>query len=220
MLNSFFQKLYHKPFIFFLSKEIKNDWKILDVGCGYSSPLRLVKKGSYKVGLDFFEPYILESKKLSIHDEYVLGDARDLPFRTKSFDCALAIEVLEHLTKEDGLKMIKEMERVAKEKIILTTPNGFLATAPGPKDNPKEIHLSGWRVNELKKLGFKVRGLGGLRQLWTIREGQAVLKLRLPILSMLLAGFTEIFVYFFPSLAFRLLLVKDLKENKKESAQL
>lgn len=214
MSKSFLQRLSQKPFVFFLSKELENDWTILDVGCGYSSPLRLIKKGSLKVGLDIYEPYILESKKLAIHDEYVFGDARNLPFESNCFDCAVAIEVLEHLEKQDGLKMIKEMERVAKKKIILTTPNGFLPTAPGPKDNPEERHLSGWTANELKKLGFRVRGLDGLKTLWTIKDGKAVLKLRLPILSMLLAGITELFVYFLPSLAFRLLLVKDLEKNK------
>ena len=42
------------------------------------------------------------------------------------------------------------MERVAREKIILTTPNGFLPTYAGPRDNPEEKHLSGWTYDELK----------------------------------------------------------------------
>ena len=47
---------------------------ILDVGCGYSSPFRSMRLGSYKVGLDFYEPYISKSKTSSIHNDYVLGD--------------------------------------------------------------------------------------------------------------------------------------------------
>jgi len=214
-MKEFFYNIYFKFFTLsplLISREIKNEWTILDVGCGRSSILRLVKKGSYRVGLDFYEPYILESEKSSIHDKYVLGDARVLPFKSNHFDCAVANGVLEHLEKQDGLKMIREMERVAKKKIILTTPNGFLPAYAGPEDNPEERHLSGWTIDELKKLGFKVRGSCGLKTLWTIRNGQAVLKFKPKILSVLLLGITELFVYHFPSLAFELFFVKDLRE--------
>jgi len=90
-----------------LCKEFEDEWKILDVACGRSSALTGVgcKKKIYTVGLDFYEPYISKSKKLSIiHNEYILGDARILTsiFKPKSFDCAIATEVLEHLNNNDG----------------------------------------------------------------------------------------------------------------------
>ena len=127
-----------------LSKDIKDGWTILDVGCGRSSSLMSVEKGSYRVGLDFYAPYIRKSRILSIHDDYVLGDVRALPFKSKSFDCAVATEILEHLDKHDGLIMIKEIERVVKKKILMTTPNGFLPAYGGPDDNPEERHLCGY----------------------------------------------------------------------------
>jgi len=64
-----------------LSKEIEDKWTILDVGCGRISPLQEVEMESYRVGLDIYEPYILKIKKLSVHDNYILGDARKLPFK-------------------------------------------------------------------------------------------------------------------------------------------
>lgn len=118
---------------YLLSNEIDDEWTILDVGCGRFSPLRMVKKDSYKVGIDHYEPYISKSKEQFIHNKYVLGDVRALPFKSNSFDCAIATEVLEHLNKDDGLKMIREMERAAKRKIILTTPNGFLPSIYGSR---------------------------------------------------------------------------------------
>ena len=136
-----------------ISKELHEDWTILDVGCGKRSPLADVKKGRRRVGLDMYEPYIAESRGLGIHDEYVIGDARALSFDSRSFDCVLTTEVLEHLSEADGLKMIKEMERVAKKKIILMTPNGLLPTYAGPKDNPDEIHISGWTYRQIRSLG-------------------------------------------------------------------
>lgn len=198
-----------------LSKKLEDGQTILDVGSGRSSSLMTVEKGSYRVGLDFYEPYIRKSRILSIHDDYVLGDARALPFKSKSFDCAVATEILEHLDKHDGLTMIKEIERVAK-KILMTTPNGFLPTYAGPDDNPEETHLCGYTVAELKKLGFKIYGLSGLKLLWKVEQGQAVVKFKpQTILSTLLIDITELFVYHYPSLAFQLFFIKDVR-NKDE----
>jgi ubiquinone/menaquinone biosynthesis C-methylase UbiE len=199
-----------------LSKEIGDDWAILDVGCGRTSVLRAVHKGYYRVGLDIYRPYILKMRRLSIHDDYVLSDVRALPFKSKSFDCVVATEVLEHLGKKDGSKMLKEIERVARKKILMTTPNGFLSTHPGPDDNPDEAHLSGWTADELKELGFKVYGIRGLKALWSIKDGQAVIWLapkRLPVLSAIIADVTGFFVYKNPHRAFQFFFVKDINTH-------
>lgn len=200
----------HYTLPFSLTKELGNKWTILDIACGYSSSIRSIEEGSYKVGLDFFKPYILNSKTLSLHNDYVLGDVRALPFKSKSFDCVVATEIIEHLIKADGLVMINQMEEVAKEKIFLTTPNGFLPTYAGPDDNPEESHLSGWHAGELKELGFKVYGLGGLKLFWTIKSGKAMRKSPQKLYA-LLAGITELFLFRHPGTAFQLFGVKEVK---------
>ena len=168
----------------FIDRAIEDDWTVLDVGCGKQSPLADVKKSQRRlVGLDIYEPYIAQTKKLGIHDEYYVGDIRNLPFEPSSFDCVIAVDVLEHLSKDDGMRMLAEMERVARHKVILTTPNGFLPTYAGPKDNPEESHLSGWTCEALSNLGFTTRGFSGLKCLWTVKNGQAVPKLPIPIFA-------------------------------------
>jgi ubiquinone/menaquinone biosynthesis C-methylase UbiE len=190
-----------------ISRELDKGQKILDTGCGYSSTLKAVSNGSYRVGIDFYRPYIVKSRQSSIHNDYILGDVRALPLKDRSFDCAIAVEVLEHLDKDEGLKMLKEMERVAS-KIVLTTPNGFLPTYAGSNDNPDEKHLSGWSARELAGLGFRVYGVNGWKLLWEIREGRASLR-RPGILFALLAGITELLIYRCPTLAFTLLCAKQ-----------
>jgi len=183
------------------------------VGCGRHSSLTGINKGSLKVGLDHYEPYIQRSRHAGVHDHYVIGDARRLPFRTGSFDCAVATEILEHMEKKDGVEMIAEMERVARKKIILTTPNGFLPTAPGPEDNPDEEHLSGWTAGELEAMGFKVYGFSGPKGLWTIRNGRAVLRFvprRPHLLSAVASDLAGLFVHNRPARAFQLFFVKEL----------
>ena len=198
-----------------IDKEIQDDWTILDAGCGRNSSLKDIKRGSYKMGLDSYKPYIDESKSKSIHNDYTIGDVRALPFGENSFDCVASIDVLEHLNKDDGLRMIKEVERVAKNKIILTTPNGFLPTYAGPKDNPEESHLSGWTCGELRRLGFKVYGLNGLKIFWTIKRGQAMGIIRIPVLSSLIIDISEFIAYYFPSLSFSLFFIKNLNNKNK-----
>ena len=193
-----------------LTRELNDKWTILDIGCGYSSSLRSIRKGSYIVGLDIYEPYILKGKMLSLHDDYVLADVRALPFKSKSFDSTVATELIEHLSKADGLIMIKQMEEVASGEIFLTTPNGFLPTYAGPDDNPEESHISGWHSSELEELGFKVYGLGGLKLFWTIKAGKAMRRSPQKLFA-LLAGITEPFLYRHPGMAFQLLGVKEVK---------
>jgi len=102
------------------------------------------------------------------------------------------------------------MEKIAKRNIILTTPNGFLPTYAGPDDNPTESRIFGWNLDELRKLGFKVYGLNGLKLFWKVQQGQAVIRFRPRKVFMGLAQITGLFVYHYPSLAFQLFLVKDL----------
>jgi len=200
-----------------LRKEIEKGWSILDVGCGYASPLSKIPKTSFRVGMDFFKQYIDRSSAKKIHDHYVVGKGDSLPFRSKSFDCVIALEVIEHLDKYMGQKMIMELERVAKKKIILTTPNGFLDTKPGPFDNPVECHLSGWHKNDLKSMSFKVYGLGGLKTIWTIRHGKAVPKINIPIIGSFLVDITSFAVYNRPSLSFDLLGIKTLEDSSRKN---
>ena len=219
-LNNMLKKMYQKIFgpyrlVSLLVKEIENNWTILDTGCGRTSPLKKVNKGHYRVGIDFFKPYIMKMKTLSVHNAYVLADVRALPFKSKSFDCVVATEIIEHLSKDDGLKMFEEIENIAAKKIIMTTPNGFLPTFAGPEDNPDETHLCGYTESELKKLGFKVRGLNGLKSFWTIKDGQSVIKFRLPkIISSLIINLTEPFAFHRPSLAFQFFFTKDVDLQK------
>jgi hypothetical protein len=191
-----------------LQKELRGSRSILDLGCGQSSSLSLIRD-SYKVGLDYFKPYIFKSKMASIHDAYVLADVRYLPFRSKSFQCTVAIEVLEHLDKQEGPMMIRQMEQVTQRKVILTTPNGFFEVYVGPDAlNPAEKHVSGWSVSDLKKLGFKVHGLRGLKSLYKALPGEIVPKFKPEGFFYIFACLSQLITYLLPSLAFQLFCIK------------
>ena len=182
---------------------------VLDVGCGDNSPLARVRKTFYSEGVDIFEKSIKASKKKRIHDKYTISDIRriDKLFKNKNFDAVIALDVIEHLRKKESLSLIKKMEKIAKKKVIILTPNGFYHQ-DAYDDNPHQVHLASWKPNDLKGLGYKVYGLRGLKYL---RGEYATIKYKPWFLWGLVAFLSEAPLYFFPNLSYHILAVKKEK---------
>jgi len=135
---------------------------ILDIGCGKGEPMKFInRKALFKVvGVDIFQPYLMGCKKSGLYSEVVRCDVRALPFKEKSFDVVLCMALLEHLPKADGTKLIKDMEYIARKQIIIDVPRGVYEQHNVANGNPWQIHRSFWEPDELKKLGFRVKGQG------------------------------------------------------------
>lgn len=54
----------------------------------------------------------------------VVGDIRNLPFDAGSFDCILCCQVLEHLPFQDLPGVLRELERVVRDRVVLSVPQG------------------------------------------------------------------------------------------------
>jgi SAM-dependent methyltransferase len=134
---------------------------VLDIGCGPNSSLSLLGFDRL-VGIDGYAPNVENARRNQTHHEVVQGDARDLTkyFRPGEFDACVAQDVIEHLTKEDGLRLIAAMERIAARKVVFLTPNGFLPQRH-TEDADLEEHLSGWAPAEMRRLGYHVSGVLG-----------------------------------------------------------
>jgi SAM-dependent methyltransferase len=145
-----------------LQKDLKDCRTVLDLGCGPSSPLEYVKDIDYSVGVEAHLPYIEKSRERGIHTEYVAKNIMELDYRSDSFDAVILIGVLEHIEHEEGLKVLALCEKWAKKKVIVTTPNGFIAQK-SLDGNPLQVHLSGWNVDELRELNYTVRGMCGFK---------------------------------------------------------
>src|SRR5208283_1293046 len=99
-----------------------NPAKLLDIGIGYGKYgflareyLELWEQGSsydsHKRqidGIEAFDEYITPVHRL-IYDQIFSGDAKEvLPLIKDRYDLILMIDVLEHFTHEDGVKVIEE----------------------------------------------------------------------------------------------------------------
>jgi len=136
--------------------------RILDIGCGYGATGLYIRTRTYKngwcylVGIDPFHEYVSLQKRLGIYDEVWYGRGEALEALDNEFEIVIAQHVIEHLPKPKGRVMLDEMERVAKNKVILCTPHGF--TESGPLDgNQDNNHLSGWYPIDFEERGYSTR---------------------------------------------------------------
>lgn len=196
-----------KGLVEYLRDHLRSMTSVVDLGCGADSPLKDVDGELYKVGVELFEPALEESKSKGIHDEYVLSDVLQLKekFDENVFDAAIAIDLLEHLTPEEGRKLISEMEYLARKKIVLFTPNGFVPQEPY-NGNPFQTHKSGWSVAELRSLGFEVVGINGWRPL----RGERAQFVGPSHMTRLMSYISQRFVSNNPNHAFQLFCYKEL----------
>jgi hypothetical protein len=182
---------------------------LLDLGCGYDSPIRRASpRLERSVGVDLFEPYLQRSVAAGIHTEYRCMNVMDVGagFAPGSFDCVVALDLIEHLSREEGFRLLQLMETLATRKVIVFTPNGFV-----PQDaidgNPFQRHRSGWTVGDMRERGYRVRGIYGWKPL---RGERAEPRWRPRRLWGTLALWTQPLVRNRPEHAFHLLCVKDL----------
>ncbi len=94
--------------------------KILDVGCGRGYLAKTIAKHRPKTTLTGLDIYIPEELKNTKREKYIKGNVEKLPFKSKSFDTVICTHTLEHV--QHPTKLIAEMRRVAKKKIIIVTP--------------------------------------------------------------------------------------------------
>ncbi len=172
ILGSVFHELIFFPSAaWFLRMELRDCDSVLDLGCGGNSVLRYIPHRYWSVGVEAWKNSLEESKSKHIHDEYILADITRMELIEKSVDAVILLEVLEHLTKEEGKLLLEKMTRVARKKIILTTPNGFVPQED--EANPHQLHKSGWEISELKDLGFDAfKGHGGLKSVGRWSDSQ------------------------------------------------
>ncbi len=148
-----------------LRKALLGCKSVLDVGCGASPTMRQVGVPRV-VGIEGYQPSVDQARRLNTHDEIIHADARELcrHFQPGQFDACVALDVIEHLVKPDGIKLMRDMETIAAKKVIFFTPCGFLPQRHATNDDLQE-HLSGWEPAEMNGRGYKVIGLLGPKKL-------------------------------------------------------
>ncbi|MBS7270672.1 MAG: class I SAM-dependent methyltransferase [Candidatus Freyarchaeota archaeon] len=165
------------------------DMVIFDVGCGcgeWGFLIRTRKLGfPYIIGTDIWRPHLERLRNLKVYNELLQVKIPHIPLREKSVDIALACELLEHLPKSDGHRLLEELDRISTKQIIVSYPLNW------PQEeiygNPYEKHISEWLPNELAKYNYKVRVIDTVPLPRTLKlvDGIRSFIFRLPILNWL-----------------------------------
>lgn len=218
LINSFYRhpilaKTFH-TLVNCLQNELSNCESVLDLGCGPDSPLQYCNNIKYSVGVEIFKPYLEESKRKKIHTKYLNKDIKKVNFSENSFDAVIMIEVLEHLSKLNGEKILKNAEKWAKKKVIITTPNGFWHQKE-LDNNLWQSHLSGWFPKDFYQRDYRVSGLSGCKFLRRESENDTMkndllspVRFRPKMFWFCVLTVSQVLVYRFPKLAFELFCVK------------
>ena len=206
VLRKLLPYLRSRSYLVELQKGVGSDCKtILDVGCGSDSPIKIFSGTLYLVGIDAYKPSLEISCKKNIHNKYYNMTFSELDkFGSCSFDCVVALDVIEHLKKDEGRRFLNNVERIAKKKIIILTTNGFVKQNEYD-NNPLQIHRSGWTKKEMRLRGYKVTGIGGLR---VLRGERALTRFHPEPLWELISILTQYFVRNYSQFAFEILCVK------------
>jgi len=131
---------------------------VLDVACGLSLKSKFID-AKIRVGVDIYEPYFdhIESDVPYVVIKYDVRKLEEI-FLPNSFDLVIAIDIIEHLEKHEGLSLIKQCEEIAKKAVIVETPNGYIyqnIDILGFGGHTWQTHRSGWEVRELQDLGYR-----------------------------------------------------------------
>ena len=133
---------------------IKPAFSVLDIGCGirpqqFITPELLICIEPHHEYVEILKKNLHNANAVIIPLDAIQA-LKGLPNR--SVDCIFLIDVIEHMTKEVGVEVIRECERVARQQVVLFTPLGFMPqeTLTGEVDGWNlhggdwQDHKSGW----------------------------------------------------------------------------
>ncbi len=132
---------------------------ILDVACGLSLKSQYLD-AEVRVGVDIYMPY-LQAIDTDVPYSVVNADVKDLAklFIPKSFDLVLLLDILEHLEKDDALKLIETAEKIAKVAVIAESPLGYVPQNIdiwGKGGHEYQTHRSAWEKSDFTNRGYQV----------------------------------------------------------------
>ena len=140
--------------------------KVLDVGVGFGKDGFLLREyydvkewHKYQpkdwklqiIGVDIYDGYLSELQRI-LYNDIVIGNILDVLPNLGQFELAILADIIEHFTKEEGLKLLHMLFEYC-EDILITTPHGF-HEHKADEENPHEEHKSGWTMDDFKE--FKV----------------------------------------------------------------
>ena len=98
------------PYLSRLTREISDDAKVLDVGCGCGHPIAASLSRRFCVtGIDISREQIKLARAAVPNGTFIHGDATKLAFEEGAFDAAVMLYALFHIPREEQLSFLKKL---------------------------------------------------------------------------------------------------------------
>lgn len=148
----------------YIRELVRNGESLLSLCSGIGLEIRKLDPSIRVTAVDLTPEYLKVLKERQPWIETVHADVvkyiKEAP--DESFDIVSIIDGIEHLEKEDGHIVLEECKRVAKRKVFVFTPQGYVYNNPdtatwGVVDrDDHQLHLSGWTIPEIEAHGYEV----------------------------------------------------------------
>lgn len=196
-------------YISVIASQLSDCETILDIGSGPFSPV--LDAAPAKSRITAFDAHFASLVESTGYDARICALMDDIGtlFRPQSFDAVVALEVIEHVERPEGWRLLRSMEAIATKCVLLSTPNGFLPQG-AIHGNQYQIHRSGWGVDDFEFAGFRVSGVRGLK---TLRGEESTPRLRPLRLGHYVSRMSTPLGERWPRWAFQLVATKRLADD-------
>jgi len=137
---------------------------MLDIGCGhFSPPSPRVQEEIDVIGIDL-NVAELESARKYYKDVILLDALKALDhFGEKSFDAVISFDFLEHLIKEDSIKLVNDCEKIAKKIVVFFIPLDAvnMERIGEHVDELLMAHKCEWTFEEFENMGYETIYING-----------------------------------------------------------
>jgi SAM-dependent methyltransferase len=96
--------------------------EVLDIGCGIGQYFPYLKGNI--TGIDFDLKNVKRARKNYPKAKVFHHDLSKFPLPVdRKYDVVICLELIEHMKKKDALKLIRELEKITKGYLLISTPN-------------------------------------------------------------------------------------------------
>jgi len=130
---------------------------LLDLGCGNGGAIDSLKCKRI-VGMD-----VWDYKDVYPHN-FIRKDVTKLDnIKSNLYDVVFVLDVIEHLEKWDGYKLLEDAERIARKRVFFLTPKKWDENKSAVENpiywsygNKHNYHVSLWSIDEFESRGYTI----------------------------------------------------------------
>lgn len=148
-----------------------NPTSVLDIGVGFGKYGFLCREyletwndrvfpNQWKIqvdGVEIFQKYTELDHNKEIYNNIYVGDMVEVLPDLPKYDLIIAMDVIEHVSKEEGEELLFNLAHTARKAVIINVPTGNWLGNKVVANNPAEAHQAIWTKEDLEKYGKNFR---------------------------------------------------------------